>query len=126
MKLSLLCAASLALAVGSACTAPLRPDPIGPGHPADPGSTGTAFRPAPSPFEITPTFDLPGSKPAAAEDGAPGRAAGENATDVVYTCPMHPEVRSAVPGYCPECGMALRPLPQEVHQHDHEHGGGAQ
>jgi Cu+-exporting ATPase len=28
----------------------------------------------------------------------------------VYTCPMHPEVRSDRPGACPKCGMALEPL----------------
>jgi uncharacterized paraquat-inducible protein A len=27
--------------------------------------------------------------------------------DVMYTCPMHPEVQSAQPGKCPECGMYL-------------------
>jgi len=26
---------------------------------------------------------------------------------VVYSCPMHPEVVSAEPGHCPECGMKL-------------------
>ena len=26
---------------------------------------------------------------------------------VIYTCPMHPEVRSEEPGKCPECGMKL-------------------
>lgn len=26
-----------------------------------------------------------------------------------YTCPMHPEVRSSVPGSCPICGMNLEP-----------------
>jgi len=30
-------------------------------------------------------------------------------TGVMYTCPMHPEVRQAGPGDCPECGMALEP-----------------
>jgi len=29
---------------------------------------------------------------------------------VIYTCPMHPEVRQAGPGSCPICGMALEPL----------------
>jgi hypothetical protein len=28
-------------------------------------------------------------------------------TNAVYTCPMHPEVISDVPGDCPKCGMAL-------------------
>lgn len=27
---------------------------------------------------------------------------------VVYTCPMHPEVRQATPSSCPKCGMALQ------------------
>ena len=27
----------------------------------------------------------------------------------IYTCPMHPEIRQAGPGYCPICGMALEP-----------------
>jgi Cu2+-exporting ATPase len=30
--------------------------------------------------------------------------------DVIYTCPMHPEVRQIGPGSCPLCGMALEPL----------------
>ncbi|MBI3432990.1 MAG: heavy metal translocating P-type ATPase [Hydrogenophilales bacterium] len=29
---------------------------------------------------------------------------------VVYTCPMHPEIRQDAPGACPKCGMALEPL----------------
>jgi Cu+-exporting ATPase len=28
---------------------------------------------------------------------------------VIYTCPMHPEVRQVGPGTCPKCGMALEP-----------------
>ncbi len=31
------------------------------------------------------------------------------ANDVIYTCPMHPEVRQVGPGSCPICGMALEP-----------------
>jgi Cu+-exporting ATPase len=30
-------------------------------------------------------------------------------SDVIYTCPMHPEVRQVGPGSCPKCGMALEP-----------------
>jgi Cu+-exporting ATPase len=30
--------------------------------------------------------------------------------DVIWTCPMHPEIRQDKPGSCPICGMALEPL----------------
>ncbi|MDP9959799.1 multicopper oxidase domain-containing protein [Chryseobacterium lathyri] len=36
-------------------------------------------------------------------------------SDVVYTCPMHPEVTSDKPGKCPKCGMEL--VEKENHQH---------
>lgn len=29
--------------------------------------------------------------------------------DIIYTCPMHPEIRQKGPGNCPICGMALEP-----------------
>ena len=29
---------------------------------------------------------------------------------VIYTCPMHPQIRQSGPGNCPICGMALEPL----------------
>lgn len=29
---------------------------------------------------------------------------------VIYTCPMHPEIKQVGPGSCPLCGMALEPL----------------
>lgn len=32
-----------------------------------------------------------------------------NNTGIIYTCPMHPEVRQNQPGSCPKCGMALEP-----------------
>lgn len=32
------------------------------------------------------------------------------APGVIYTCPMHPEVRQIGPGSCPICGMALEPV----------------
>lgn len=30
--------------------------------------------------------------------------------DVLYTCPMHPEIVQKGPGDCPKCGMALEPM----------------
>jgi Cu+-exporting ATPase len=42
-------------------------------------------------------------KPNKAEPAQPA------ASDVIYTCPMHPEVRQKGPGSCPKCGMALEP-----------------
>ncbi|MET0380835.1 MAG: heavy metal translocating P-type ATPase [Methyloceanibacter sp.] len=41
-------------------------------------------------------------------DGAPAAAA-ESSAEVIYTCPMHPEVEQVGPGTCPICGMALEP-----------------
>ena len=29
---------------------------------------------------------------------------------VIYTCPMHPQIRQAAPGNCPICGMTLEPV----------------
>jgi Cu+-exporting ATPase len=47
----------------------------------------------------------------AASASAPAHApAPPAAPGAVYTCPMHPEVRSEGPGDCPKCGMALEPL----------------
>ncbi|RRS30055.1 MAG: copper ABC transporter ATPase [Epsilonproteobacteria bacterium (ex Lamellibrachia satsuma)] len=31
-------------------------------------------------------------------------------TEVIYTCPMHPEIQQEGPGNCPICGMALEPM----------------
>jgi Cu+-exporting ATPase len=36
--------------------------------------------------------------------------AAPGAADVIYTCPMHPQIRHKGPGHCPICGMALEPL----------------
>lgn len=34
---------------------------------------------------------------------------------VIYTCPMHPEVRQRGPVSCPKCGMSLEPeMPQDI------------
>lgn len=41
------------------------------------------------------------------KEAAPAVQAG---AEVIYTCPMHPEVRQPKPGSCPICGMALEPV----------------
>lgn len=57
-------------------------------------------------------------------------AAAPAASEAVYTCPMHPEVRQMGPGKCPKCGMFLEPVgtpsahgahasAQHAHQHHH-------
>lgn len=40
----------------------------------------------------------------------PSRTEGRGASEVEYTCPMHPEIVQNGPGSCPKCGMALEPL----------------
>ena len=34
----------------------------------------------------------------------------EASPGIIYTCPMHPEIRQIGPGACPICGMALEPV----------------
>lgn len=33
-----------------------------------------------------------------------------HASNIIYTCPMHPQIRQIGPGNCPICGMTLEPL----------------
>src|SRR5689334_1987162 len=43
---------------------------------------------------------------------------GADAEAVIYTCPMHPQIRQKGPGHCPICGMALEPLVPKVVEDD--------
>lgn len=51
-------------------------------------------------------------------DGQPNAQAEHSQANVIYTCPMHPEVQSDKPGKCPKCGMTLVPktVSQPVNQ----------
>ncbi|MCF8707646.1 copper-transporting P-type ATPase [Rhizorhapis sp. SPR117] len=48
---------------------------------------------------------------------------------IIYTCPMHPEVRQSEPGDCPKCGMHLVPEGSDgaegAHACHHHHGHSA-
>ena len=39
-----------------------------------------------------------------------GMSAPAKVGQVMYTCPMHPEIRQTAPGQCPKCGMTLKPV----------------
>jgi len=57
--------------------------------------------------EVDKTYDKPGDCPVCGmhlnkeESASPSK--------VIYTCPMHPEVKQDHPGNCPKCGMTLVP-----------------
>jgi Cu(I)/Ag(I) efflux system membrane fusion protein len=68
----------------------------------------------------------PGASPAGARTLAPDSPPAPSGSEVqktkqqtapsvpaetMYSCPMHPEVRSSSPGKCPKCGMQLQALP---------------
>ncbi len=42
------------------------------------------------------------------------------ADGIIYTCPMHPEIRQIGPGICPKCGMALEPADVSTEADDAE------
>ncbi len=52
----------------------------------------------------------------------------EQHKNIIYTCPMHSEVRETQPGACPKCGMTLVPVEgegssEEAGHKDEEHNG---
>ncbi len=66
--------------------------------------------------EYTKQVKLPGdlgwykNPPGTVADTAPGYENKPDKDGMVYTCPMHPEVKQDKPGSCPKCGMTLKPL----------------
>ena len=102
---------------GVACATAIRLAPVTPGSAADPKSV----EPPPPPMSQTLRPDGPSESAtpqsaAAVGSGLDNTAHAGHTEDnltpsaTVYTCPMHPEVRSDVPGTCPKCGMKLVPV----------------
>jgi Cu+-exporting ATPase len=54
-------------------------------------------------------FDADPQRYAPAGEPAPRPTSHQSPATIIYTCPMHPEVRQNGPGVCPKCGMALEP-----------------
>jgi Cu+-exporting ATPase len=48
--------------------------------------------------------------PNSQESAAQVKETAQSTGDIIYTCPMHPEIRRSQPGDCPICGMSLEPL----------------
>ena len=63
------------------------------------------------------TYDHPGDCPVCGMDLLKVEKR-TSAVNVIYTCPMHPEVKQKGPGTCPKCGMEL--VPEKVQKADEE------
>jgi hypothetical protein len=99
MRRALLVSVAL-LSVG--CAGAIRLAPVTPGSVADPASPEPP--PPPTSQTLRQESDRPG--PTVQPDHKEGEAM---PSPMVYTCPMHHEVRSDTPGTCPKCGMKLVP-----------------
>lgn len=112
-------AAALAFLTILGCAAP-QPRPLWLDHPANPEATPSP--PSPRPNALT---AVPASSGASRDASLQSRAAnhagehGEHgksqpASDAVFACPMHPEVKSSdLEARCPKCGMKLEPVKPE-------------
>ena len=94
---------AVAALLNVACASAIRLAPVTPGSVADPRS------PEPPPPVASQTL-----RPDGASQNTTTHVEHPEGTSmsspIVYTCPMHPEVRSDAPGICPKCGMKLVPV----------------
>jgi len=94
------------------CLAKFKADPqrfVGSAPQADHRTNAHAQRAAAGPAACARIDEAP-APPAAVVAQEPGA--------VIYTCPMHPQVRQPMPGHCPICGMALEPLMPSLEEED--------
>jgi Cu(I)/Ag(I) efflux system membrane fusion protein len=69
--------------------------------------------PGPMPMPVHPARTAPAMSSAPPSPGPTASGAQPSAPPAtVYSCPMHPEVTSPMPGKCPKCGMDLQPMPK--------------
>jgi Cu+-exporting ATPase len=71
-----------------------------------PGERESAGGTPGSPQSSRPDARSVSTAPKRADSGAPLGPS----SDVIYTCPMHSQIRHVGPGHCPICGMTLEPL----------------
>ena len=76
-----------------------------PSDPRAPIGVGTPYR---TDLSSDPDTNVE-SEPAPAPAESDHAAHGHDAAELVYACPMHPDVTGAEGGACPRCGMTLVP-----------------
>lgn len=122
---------ALLLPLGLSACAVTTADLVGEHHPANPAAPAAPAKAMPSTLETTGAFapppaSMPTSMPSEEDhdhsEHSGGTAGETSMDDIVYTCPMHPDVVQDSPGTCPECGMTLKPATQDTSgmggQHD--------
>lgn len=111
--------------LGCVSSPPARPAALDPSNPTNPESPLIA-NPTPTAPTVEPTAPMnhahhhggsmapgmdmsPGATPMSSGDAGMQSPSVADAGTVVYSCPMHPEVRQSGPGRCAKCGMTLVP-----------------
>lgn len=118
--------------LGLACATHVTLPPLPECHPASDAASSARFaRPS---GVLDSTAPVPTTQPSAMSGHEHQRETMTEHEAPVYSCPMHPEVRSGEPGSCPVCGMlleAVEPEPEvaeeqvdEGHGHHHDPPGG--